>query len=436
MFYLPDDEDIKSSMEVLYHPSLYLTKLCDRPLGCPFGRYCAKAHERTLLRNATTARQQYLDYGGSMVKSSLTDHNKTLGAYAQMSKKDPNASNSGLQRKWNISVGLPKCSEYLFEMSRDSKPWFLINSSRDFFSFLQEVALKEGLTQIEIRNNHWGDGEFGIAIRGHKDSRECALGKIVSYLFDPPSNFFFQKSKAFSRRVVSKLSEKSREDIYETILGKFSERAFIEFSDEDILICAINHKNAGNQIVFGVFEKLSFWVKQEGHDKFIDCCCCMDSFNLDQGIQCARGHFYCGGVDDSCISYMVKSQLEQIQHQDNTVVCSVCNESIDTQSLAPLLPEQTWNELEETRIDSKVKVRVEKLNHEFDKRLDEKIQAFMDEYGSLDSMVKLDAKRLAKQAQDDILNLKCPHCRTPYAEFTGCMAIQCGSCKGHFCGYW
>jgi hypothetical protein len=320
-------------------------------------------------------------------------------------------------------------------LSRDSKPWFLLTSSSQFFSFLQELALKEGLTQLEIRNNCWGDGEFGIAIRGNKETRDDVIVQIATYLFDPPAKFFVEETKSYSKRVVTKLSEKPRSEIYETILGKFSDRAFIEFYEDKIMICASNHPyDVGKQIVFNVFEKLTFWVKQEGHDKFIDCCCCMDSYNHDEGVLCAKGHFYCGGID-GCIGAMVQEQLQRIQHQENVIICSICETSIDTQSLAPFLPETTWSELEETRIDSKVKVRTQQLSHDFDKRLEGRIEEFMGEYGSLDGRIKLEARRHAKYAQDVIMNLKCPHCSTPYAEFDGCMAIQCGTCKKSFCGY-
>ncbi len=132
---------------------------------------------------------------------------------------------------------------------------------------------------------------------------------------------------------------------------------------------------------------------------------------------------------------MVKEQLGRMQHQGDSVICSICQETFDTRLLAPHLSGEIWRKLEEARIDIKVSSRVEKLSHDFDKRLDALIQEFKNEYGSLSGMVKHRAKQLAKQAQDDIMNLKCPHCRAPYAEFSGCMAIQCGTCKKHFCGY-
>ena len=32
------------------------------------------------------------------------------------------------------------------------------------------------------------------------------------------------------------------------------------------------------------------------------------------------------------------------------------------------------------------------------------------------------------------LTHRCPHCDTPYADFSACAALQCSSCLNHFCG--
>ena len=60
-FYLPDDDDILSSVEVSYHPTRYLTKLCGQT-RCAFGKCCAWAHGQHQVRNATAARQKYSEY--------------------------------------------------------------------------------------------------------------------------------------------------------------------------------------------------------------------------------------------------------------------------------------------------------------------------------------------------------------------------------------
>lgn len=434
IMYLPDDEDT-SITESVYHPMNFLTRICEQSSNCPYGRYCAKAHDKSLVRDIDGSRIEYSNHWSNMPLENAMISKPSLGAYIPGLQKDLalKTSISQASPRWNVDGHklLPKYSEYLFEIPLDSKSWFLINSSDKFFHFLQDITMREGLAQIEIRNNHWGEGAYGIAVRGSKYAQGRAIEELDTYLKDPPLDFFVQKSKTLTTRVIKILREQTQSEI----LGSFALHAFIEFSKEDeIIICASNQSNRGDQIICQVLEKLSFWIKQEGHDKFVDCSCCLDSFNLDQGLACKNGHFYCGG-NDGCIGAMVKEQLQRMQHQDGAIACSICHETIDTRSLALHLSKETWLTLEDARIDSKVKLQVEELSHEFDKRLDVKIHEFIQEYGSVSGMVKHEAKKIAKQAQDDIMNLKCPHCKAPYAEFDGCMAIQCGSCKRYFCGY-
>ena len=35
---------------------------------------------------------------------------------------------------------------------------------------------------------------------------------------------------------------------------------------------------------------------------------------------------------------------------------------------------------------------------------------------------------------DGIMTSRCPHCATPFADFSGCAALQCSSCQKYFCG--
>ena len=35
---------------------------------------------------------------------------------------------------------------------------------------------------------------------------------------------------------------------------------------------------------------------------------------------------------------------------------------------------------------------------------------------------------------DGIMTSRCPHCAMPFADFSGCAALQCSSCQKYFCG--
>jgi hypothetical protein len=59
----------------------------------------------------------------------------------------------------------------------------------------------------------------------------------------------------------------------------------------------------------------------------------------------------------------------------------------------------------------------------------------MFDHGNANSLLKTRAQEQALKAKNTIMNLCCPHCKIAYADFTGCMALQCQTCKGYFCGY-
>ena len=41
---------------------------------------------------------------------------------------------------------------------------------------------------------------------------------------------------------------------------------------------------------------------------------------------------------------------------------------------------------------------------------------------------------IESEVLDGIMTSRCPHCATPFADFSGCAALQCGSCQKSFCG--
>jgi hypothetical protein len=163
----------------------------------------------------------------------------------------------------------------------------------------------------------------------------------------------------------------------------------------------------------------------------------MDDSNSDEGITCEKGHFFCsvGSADEQCFNMLVKSAIPQLKGQDGKLLCSCCGAKFNTQAVANHLPPITWEELQSATMEITIQSRVEKLATEFDLRLQEKVHELLSNYGSAEDMFKEHAKLNAAKARNEALNLKCPHCQTVYAEFDGCMALCCSTCKGSFCGY-
>jgi hypothetical protein len=105
------------------------------------------------------------------------------------------------------------------------------------------------------------------------------------------------------------------------------------------------------------------------------------------------------------------------------------------QEIAKNLPSSTWDEVQEALVNKKVERQYAVLAKDFDARLEAKVQDLISTYGSASDQLKAKAQKHALEIRNTILNLSCPHCHIAYAEFTGCMALQCKSCEGHFCAY-
>lgn len=74
-------------------------------------------------------------------------------------------------------------------------------------------------------------------------------------------------------------------------------------------------------------------------------------------------------------------------------------------------------------------------NDKFNERLQSAVAEVLNAYGNAESRLLVQAKNLAREARDTVLNLTCPHCKAVYFDFSGCMAIQCKRCGGIFCAY-
>ena len=251
-FYLPEDEGV-SALVLMYHPHQFWTKLCDQSIkfDCPCGLYCAYAHENSQLRYSHQFRTKLCDqsikfdcscglycayaHKNSQLRYSIVAkweyfdivasntvnrrHIEALGNCIPAAQRVNLSKNqtSSASKIWSTTLHtMSSTAEYLFELPYDFWVCFLISASKEFLSFLKELALEEGLCQIVRRENHWGKGEYGIAIRGIKYAWENVIGKIAQSLFDLPHEFFVRDSKKFSNGIVNKLCE-LQGDMHETI---------------------------------------------------------------------------------------------------------------------------------------------------------------------------------------------------------------------------
>ncbi len=418
-FYSPDEETCLNQYEVMYHPIVFRTAFCQKGSNCIYGKTCARAHSSEQLRDRTKSTNDYYNDSLQLVrqKQSLA----SVLDLSSISRVKPNFSD--LARKaWkerhisptNRSMKIP---EHL---------WFAVNKSNELFHQIQEAAIEEGLGTVHrgIVNQ--------LTIRGVNLSD--IVGCIKS-LLDEPSLYFASRILSYGERIITSLRGLETSEISK------SKNLLVQFlPDGKLRMTAVRtKKQAVNDLLDNEIAKLDFWIKREKYDDFHSCGCCFDEFNIDQGIMCENGHFYCSSSEDEgneCFAMLAKSQFLHLSSRtDNSLLCPECNAPYGSKSVASNLSTDDFDEYQGAIVDAKVTKKADEMNASFNQRLQAAVAEVLETYGNAESRLLLEAKKLAKEARDTILNLRCPHCKAAYVDFSGCMAIACERCKGNFCAY-
>lgn len=326
-YYNPDDATCLNSIEIMYHPIVFRTALCGNGSNCIFGKKCARAHSEKHLRDRVEATEAYYKDSFQPVrptKSLASSFDTTLfirgrADFTNLAKKAW-AENRISPTKISLKI-----SEHL---------WFAVNRSNELFYRIQEAALEEclGTVNREIVN------ELNIRGIGHNGMRAR-----INSLLDEPSPYFASRIMSYGERIITSLRELKMIEITK------SNNLYIQFmSIEKLRMTAVRRKgeavNAAKFLLENEVAKLDFWIKQEKYNDFYSCVCCFERFNMDQGIICENGHFFCssGEVEsDQCFATSAKSQFLQLSsRKDHSLLCPVCSAPYEKKEVASDLPNE------------------------------------------------------------------------------------------------
>ncbi len=440
-----DVEEVHNNYERMYHPSIFRTSMCRNP-QCPFVNFgvCSKAHDPYELKSREDRMIDYrMSFQRKLKKTSVSDFIPPSSTSSASLEPQQNMLTNERKAPWMDIASFHMKSSSISRMvtfERDSLAWFMIRSSENFRNHLKMIAFEE-LCVIEIQTNSWSQNHNPLMImKGLESNVKSTYRAIQDAIRNPPLKFFIRKDKEFiSDRVKNNLNAELHALKQKQVRYEF----YVRFDEDRISTCIVNNSRSTKvyeDIVNQSFKNIDFWVKQEGYDRFHECCSCLENKNKDEGVECAScGNFICSTTNDggtSCLKVFVESVIPEIQGQKGNILCMMCQCPIDYQNFATHLDNDTWNKLHQAIVANEVKSEYEKMQSEFDRRLEEKMQELLENYSSsVDKVLKEKAKMNAKKARDDALNLKCPHCLTAYVDFEGCMALQCSTCKRFFCGY-
>lgn len=264
-----DVESCRNDMERMYHPVIFRTELCHNDISsCQFGKICARAHVQVEVRNRIQANLSYENMPVAMESSGLPQRSMSSFVDTPLQTLKPARRDYRVECRqiWDQIGDLPVLSA---KLSLDPREVFLLETSASLRLAVDEAAFAEGLASVsDIKRNDTVTNAGGhLIVQGIQVA--SVLEKITTIL-RPPSDHFYAIERQCGQRVISALRNSAQwgGDVAKL---KF---AFLEFDDADASKCSLRitsvptKARSGKEISEGILEKIEFWVKQEGYDKF------------------------------------------------------------------------------------------------------------------------------------------------------------------------
>ena len=439
--YLP--EQSANKVEELYHPLRFRTQLCARRRACAFRDpyVCSFAHSEQDLR--AMAEAEYLAlFAGSAAAASMRPPARLgdfLGPQALAAPVEEGADTPSPTYGWSVErlPAAPRAAEPLFVALTAFQDYVVAHSGR-MWRRIEDVA---GLYLCRVqRHQRARDEPAGLLVFGEWAEADMVSDSVREILRSPPEEIVSCDKESFSERVVAHIQEQLALRGNGLFGSSVGEGVSVE-ADADsgtVAVRALRSRskpNAGGEVL----SQIRFWLQQEGLDDFVECCICCDRINRDQGVSCPGGHYVCsrGSDEESCMAGLITSQIASIKSQDDQLLCPVCKAGISEQRVATRVSAAAWGAVQGAILEARVERRYAELQSEFDNRLNKKVKELIDKFGRGDvsELISQQGAAGAAEARNKALNLACPHCLTVYAEFDGCMALNCASCSKDFCGY-
>ena len=160
----------------------------------------------------------------------------------------------------------------------------------------------------------------------------------------------------------------------------------------------------------------------------------------------ASPHFFCGAAHNDCFSDMVLSQTRDINsfmRNSDKIVCAYCVafvpqvvSTFDFSTFTKQISAEAFDQFISAG-KSATQARAKVIMEEQQLQNSDEMQRLREEHIK-DNRVRMKEtiERHRKKIIEDILTLRCPHCKLAIIDFNGCFAVQhSGGCGIYFCGW-
>ncbi|CAE7928257.1 unnamed protein product, partial [Symbiodinium necroappetens] len=396
--YLPEDEWNVTGVEKAYHPVIFRTQLCESLARgakiCQYGSCCAFAHAPEQLReDPSVQHERYTEQFADQLFPKV--QRKTLQDY--VGTAPPSAAPLSIRKVESVVPLLSRPSGQQTQglLLKPHEVWLLEKSDK-FWKGLYNAAVDK-LCTVEMCED--SGGQSCLEIRGAKAAE--VVKTMGTKLRPVPKDVASIDKREYAERTLQKL---------EVRIDTGPEHA--------AQVCVVKSMGSRTEAK-DVLDRIHSWLTYNGFATVVQCQSCCDPFFEKEGMRCPNGHFLCAP-------------------RERTEPPSSCLEDeLDRRKLAQKCSPAVWTELHETLVDAQVSKQVQKLQHEFDERLQREVDKLMASYGNEDEQIRRQAATFASKARNEALSLTCPNkeCQQVYVDFEGCMALECGRCRQNFCGY-
>lgn len=439
--YLPEDEWNVTGVEKAYHPVIFRTQLCESlargAKTCQYGSWCAFAHAVQQLREDPSVQyERYTEQFADRLFPKV--QRKTLQDY--VGTAPPSAAPLSICKVESVVPLLSRPSGQQTQglLLKPHEVWLLEKSDK-FWKGLYNVAVDK-LCTVEMCED--SGGERCLEISGAKAAE--VVKTMGTKLRPVPKDVASIDKREYAEPTLQKLEALIKQPDQKKLFVSQAEAHHVRIDtgpEHAAQVCVV--KSMGSRAeAKDVLDRIHSWLTYNGFATVVQCQICCDSFFEKDGIRCPNGHFLCAPRErstepSSCLEDMLRSCRLNVVAMEGKVRCPVCKDELDRRKLAQKCSQAVWTELQETLVDAQVSKEVQKMQHEFDERLQREVDKLMASYGNEDERIRRQAATFASKARDEALILTCPYkeCQMPYADFEGCMALQCKRCERYFCGF-
>ena len=167
------------------------------------------------------------------------------------------------------------------------------------------------------------------------------------------------------------------------------------------------------------------------------CVVCQDYYLLKDGLRCASSHFLCW---ENCFFEYIKAAMEpgaigRCVDKNGNLTCPGCKDATPY-SLEMISASRGPPEALEAVADLRTRILSQRYVTEELEKQEKRLRKEFERIQAIANLDEREANRVRLEIVEEIMTLRCPRCKTAFADFEGCFALRCNPrCGAGICAW-